>query len=131
MEAVLRVITLRISPSSCPTIAGRGAQEAFCADVIVPVRQHYTIPRPGEDARPAADAGMDGSGCGVRRLQGRHRISDNAALGQPALYGSYLPLSGETGEPLATLDGRVLTHGARRRRPRLLPHPRAPTHVIS
>jgi alanine dehydrogenase len=84
-------------------------REAFCADVIVPVRQHYTIPRPGEDATlllmPAwMAAGAAFVGCKVITV-----FPDNAALGQPALYGSYLLLSGDTGEPLATLDGRVLT----------------------
>jgi ornithine cyclodeaminase len=34
---------------------------------------------------------------------------DNAKAGRPSLYGTYLLLSGETGEPLAVLDGRVLT----------------------
>src|SRR5262249_48008261 len=34
---------------------------------------------------------------------------DNAARGRPSLYGLYILLSGETGEPLALLEGRALT----------------------
>jgi ornithine cyclodeaminase len=34
---------------------------------------------------------------------------DNAKFGRPSLHGVYLLLSGETGEPLAMLDGRALT----------------------
>jgi len=34
---------------------------------------------------------------------------DNAAAGKPSLYGSYLLMSGASGEPLALFDARVLT----------------------
>jgi ornithine cyclodeaminase len=106
----LRVITAEeIAPVLSYDSLVEALREAFCAHVIVPVRQHYRIPRPGEDATlllmPAwAATGAAFVGCKVVTV-----FPDNAALGRPALYGSYLLLSGETGEPLATLDGRVLT----------------------
>src|SRR5262249_32959523 len=34
---------------------------------------------------------------------------DNAAASKPSLYGSYLLMSGATGEPLALMDARALT----------------------
>ena len=82
---------------------------AFRGDIAVPVRHHHTIPQPGTDATlllmPAwTQSGERFVGCKVVTV-----FPDNAARGQPSLYGSYLLLSGETGEPLAVIDGRVLT----------------------
>src|SRR5207302_8797234 len=34
---------------------------------------------------------------------------DNANAGRPSVYGSYVLMSGETGEPLAVMEGRALT----------------------
>ena len=34
---------------------------------------------------------------------------DNAKTGKPSVYGNYFLMSGETGEPLAVMDGRALT----------------------
>ena len=40
---------------------------------------------------------------------------DNASLGKPAVFGTYLLLSAETGETLAAMDATRLTAGAPRR----------------
>jgi alanine dehydrogenase len=84
-------------------------REAFCADVTIPIRHHHTIPRPGADATlllmPAwTAAGEAFVGCKVVTV-----FPDNATHGRPSLYGTYLLLSGQTGEPLAMMDGRSLT----------------------
>jgi len=87
--------------------------EAFRADIVVPPRHHHTIARGGKTAdatlliMPAwhgAAAGDGFIGCKLATI-----FPDNARVGKPSLYGQYLLLSGDTGEPLAVLDGRVLT----------------------
>jgi ornithine cyclodeaminase len=86
--------------------------EAFRADIAVPVRHHHAIPQPGREATlllmPAWTQGEQAAerfvGCKLVTV-----FPDNARLDQPSVYGSYLLLSGETGEPLAVMDGRELT----------------------
>jgi alanine dehydrogenase len=89
--------------------------DAFRAEISVPVRHHHTVPQPGADATlllmPAwsdATAGAQGGehfvGCKIVTV-----FPDNAKAGRPSVYGQYLLLSGDTGEPLAMIDGRVLT----------------------
>lgn len=88
--------------------------EAFHGDIAVPVRHHHTIPQPGADATlllmPAwtvsgrADAGERYLGCKVVTV-----FPDNAKQNRPSIYGQYLLMSGETGEPLALIEGRTLT----------------------
>lgn len=83
--------------------------QAFCADIKVPIRHHHTIAQVGTDATlllmPAwTEGGERYLGCKIVTV-----FPDNAKRGRPSLYGQYLLLSGETGEPLAIMDGRVLT----------------------
>jgi len=83
--------------------------EAFRAEIVMPVRHHHTITRPGRDATlllmPAWTTTAGGFlGCKLVTV-----FPDNAKLGSPSLHGLYVLLSGETGEPLAMLDGRALT----------------------
>lgn len=82
---------------------------AFRGDIAVPPRHHHPIPQPGAAASlllmPAWTlSGARFLGCKVVSV-----FPDNAARGRPSLYGTYLLLSGETGEPLAAIDGRALT----------------------
>jgi alanine dehydrogenase len=83
--------------------------DAFRSEITVPVRHHHTIPREGADATlllmPAWTAEGDKFlGCKIVSV-----FPDNAKAGRPAVYGQYLLSSGETGEPLALIDGRTLT----------------------
>jgi alanine dehydrogenase len=83
--------------------------DAFRNDITVPARHHHKIAQPGTDATlllmPAWTAsGERFLGCKILTV-----FPDNAKLNKPAVFGSYLLLAGETGEPLAVLDGRVLT----------------------
>ena len=83
--------------------------DAFRGEITVPVRHHHTIPREGADATlllmPAwTAAGEKFIGCKIVSV-----FPDNAKAGKPAVYGQYLLSSGETGEPLALIDGRTLT----------------------
>ena len=83
--------------------------EAFRSDIVVPVRHHHTIPQDGADATlllmPAWNQGEERFiGCKIVTV-----FPDNAKAQRPSVYGQYLLLSGETGEPLAMMDGRALT----------------------
>jgi ornithine cyclodeaminase len=82
---------------------------AFRADITVPVRHHHAIAQPGAAATlllmPAwTEAGDRFLGCKMVTV-----FPDNAKTGQPSVYGNYVLMSGETGEPLAIMDGRTLT----------------------
>jgi ornithine cyclodeaminase len=84
-------------------------REAFRAEITVPVRHHHTVPQPGKEATlllmPAwTESGERFMGCKIVSV-----FPDNATRGKPSIYGTYMLMSGETGEPLAVLDGRVLT----------------------
>ena len=84
-------------------------REAFRAEITVPMRHHHTVPQPGADATlllmPAWTTG-EGSflGCKVVTV-----FPDNGKIAKPAVLGSYLLMSGNTGEPLAAIDGTILT----------------------
>jgi ornithine cyclodeaminase/alanine dehydrogenase-like protein (mu-crystallin family) len=90
--------------------------EAFRAGVIAPERHHHTIALPGRpDAAlllmpawtsSAPDATTAGKYLGVKVVT---VVPDNVRLHKPAVFGAYLLLSTETGEPLALMDGPRLT----------------------
>jgi ornithine cyclodeaminase len=82
---------------------------AFCGDVVTPTRHHHRIARPDGDATlllmPAWQAGAGGY-AGVKIVS---VFPGNAARGRPSVIGTYLLLDGDSGEPLAALDGQALT----------------------
>jgi ornithine cyclodeaminase/alanine dehydrogenase-like protein (mu-crystallin family) len=84
-------------------------REAFRAAITVPVRHHHMIPRPGAEAililMPAWHDSADGF-IGTKIVT---VFPDNSARAKPSVMGNYLLLSGETGEPLAVIDGVILT----------------------
>lgn len=82
---------------------------AFRSDLTVPVRHHHTIPQAAGEATlllmPAwTNAGERFLGCKLVTV-----FPGNAAVGKTAVAGTYVLMSGETGEPLAVMDGRELT----------------------
>ncbi len=85
-------------------------REGFRADIESPLRHTHMIPQPsGSEAKYLLMPAWTRSG---ERLVGCKIVTvypDNAKLNKPAVFGSYLLISGETGEPLAVLDGTVLT----------------------
>lgn len=90
--------------------------EAFRTGAIAPPRHHHTIKLAGRpDATlllmPAWTSEQPGA-----EVAGRYAgvklvtvFPDNARLSKPAIYGAYLLLSTETGEPLALMDAPKLT----------------------
>jgi alanine dehydrogenase len=82
----------------------------FAADLVVPVRHHHAIERPAEATAthllmPAWTIGKDAF-LGVKLV---NIFPGNGARGLPSVMGSYVLMSGETGAPLAVMDGARLT----------------------
>jgi ornithine cyclodeaminase len=84
--------------------------DAFRSDVVAPQRHVHMIAQPaGGEAElllmPAwTESGERLLGCKVATV-----FPDNVKSGRPSVFGSYLLMSGETGEPLACMDGTRLT----------------------
>lgn len=86
--------------------------EAFRGDVAAPVRHHHEIARPGGHATLLLMPAWTGAAGPDRPYVGVKVVSvypDNAARALPSVYGTYLLMDGETGAPLAALDGTRLT----------------------
>jgi ornithine cyclodeaminase len=85
--------------------------DAFRGDVVVPVRHHHEIERPGAHGTlllmPAwtGEASADGA-LGVKIVS---VFPQNAMRGLPSVLGTYLLMDGSTGLPRAALDGTRLT----------------------
>ncbi|MGL5113700.1 MAG: ornithine cyclodeaminase family protein, partial [Beijerinckiaceae bacterium] len=85
--------------------------EAFRGDITAPVRHHHAIDRaPGATAThlimPAWTNGRAPNFLGTKIV---NVFPDNGNLGQPSIAGVYVLMSGDTGEPLAVMDGARLT----------------------
>ncbi|KPF62391.1 ornithine cyclodeaminase [Bosea sp. AAP35] len=85
--------------------------DAFRGDVVVPPRAHHQIERAGESAvlliMPAWSAAN-----AARPYIGTKIVSvffGNGARNLPGVMGAYLLMNGETGEPMAVMDGNRLT----------------------
>jgi ornithine cyclodeaminase len=83
-------------------------REAFRAEVTVPIRHHHAIGNAMLLLMPAWTAGEQGA----EAFLGTKIVTvfpDNGKLAKPAVLGSYILMSGATGEPLALMDGTSLT----------------------
>ncbi len=105
-EELDRVLTF---PALVDALAG-----AFAVPAPPPVRHHHAVGTGGHGGpvhllMPAWSAGAPGPGSfiGTKVV---NVFPDNGARGLPAVLGAYLLFSGETGAPLAALDGTRLTH---------------------
>ncbi len=86
-------------------------REAFRGDITVPVRHHHEIARPGRSTAthllmPAWTNAPAGNFLGAKVV---NVFPDNGKIGLPSIFGTYLLMSGETGETLAAMDGTRLT----------------------
>jgi alanine dehydrogenase len=83
---------------------------AFRADIGAPLRHTHMIAQPGGgEAKLLLMPAWTNSG---ERLVGCKIVSvypDNLKINKPSVSGSYILMSGETGEPLVVMDGTVLT----------------------
>ncbi len=96
-----------------PSLVG-ALRRTFASETEAPTRHHHRLgPEGGRQAThllmPAWTAGTPGPDAYL----GTKIVSvfpDNGGLGLPAVLGVYVLQSGETGRPLAVLDGTRLTH---------------------
>ncbi len=84
---------------------------AFAGDFVMPVRHHHVIERKGgADAMnllmPAWTTGGDPNFLGTKIV---NVFPDNGKVGLPAIQGVYVVMSGDTGQPIAIMDGARLT----------------------
>ncbi len=83
--------------------------DALRSDVVVPVRHHHAIARPDGEAThlimPAWASGPGGF-LGVKLV---NVFPGNGARGLPSVMGSYVLMNGDTGAPIAVIDGTRLT----------------------
>lgn len=90
-------------------------RRAFRAGAAAPLRHHHTVSLPGEaDATlllmPAwADFGAPAAARSYIGVKIVGVFPGNAGRGLPSVAGSYLLMAGATGEPLALIDGPMLT----------------------
>jgi ornithine cyclodeaminase len=90
---------------------------AFRNPPIAPLRHHHTIERP--EGQPDTTllimpawtdfAGQGSSAKGYTGVKIVSVVPDNAVRSLPSVVGAYLLMSGESGVPLALLDGQALT----------------------
>lgn len=84
--------------------------DAFRAEIAAPLRHHHAMPREGVEATlllmPAWTSGPAESFIGTKIVT---VFPANPARGQASVNGTYLLMQGESGEPLAAIDGRVFT----------------------
>ncbi len=84
--------------------------DAFRADITVPEKISHFVKQPsGSDAKVLLMPAWTNSG---ERFIGHKLVNvfpDNAKSGKPSVLGSYVLMSGDTGEPLALIDGTALT----------------------
>jgi len=84
--------------------------EAFRSDIAAPDKIAYFIPQPsGSEAKVLLMPAWSNTG---ERFIGHKLVNvfpDNAKRNKPAVLGSYVLMSGDTGETLAVMDGAALT----------------------
>lgn len=84
--------------------------DAFASEIVVPVRHHHEMGKGDTPAThllmPAWTVGRSPNFLGTKVV---NVFPTNAARGLPSVMGSYLLMSGDTGEPLAVMDGARLT----------------------
>ena len=84
--------------------------DAFRADITVPEKIAHFVKLPsGSEAKVLLMPAWTNAG---ERFIGHKLVNvfpDNAKAGKPSVLGSYVLMSGDTGEPLALIDGTALT----------------------
>lgn len=86
---------------------------AFAADFVTPPRQHLEIGHGADAATGLIMPAWTGNAPGPGAFLGTKLVNvfpANGARGLPAVLGTYVLMSGETGAPLAAIDGTRLTH---------------------
>lgn len=106
---MLVIDAARIGSVLTPALMIEALREAFRAPIEVPVRHHHSIPRgEGELATLLLMPAWHRSG-GYIGVKIATVFPLNAKRSAPSVEASYLLMAGETGTPLAVMDGRAIT----------------------
>jgi alanine dehydrogenase len=83
-------------------------RDAFRSTITVPPREHYTVPTGGgpDATLLLMPAWQENRYIGVKIVS---VFPGNGQQGLPSVMGAYVLMSARTGEPLAMIDGRMLT----------------------
>jgi ornithine cyclodeaminase/alanine dehydrogenase-like protein (mu-crystallin family) len=86
-------------------------RDAFAGEIVVPVRHHHAIEREGHATAthllmPAWTKLAENNFLGTKVV---NVFPDNGRKGLPSIFGTYLLMSGDTGETLAAMDGTRVT----------------------
>lgn len=84
-------------------------RDAFRGDIVTPTRHHHSLARPDGDATLLLMPAWQQASGGYAGVKIVSVFPGNAARGKPTVIGTYLLLDGDSGEPLAALDGQALT----------------------
>lgn len=86
-------------------------REAFAGRIVTPVRHHHAIERDGraEATHLLMPAWTDEAEPAFLGTKIVNVFPENGKRGLPSIQGLYVLMSGETGEPLAVMDGQRLT----------------------
>ncbi len=84
-------------------------RDAFRGDIVAPPRHHHTLARPDGDATLLLMPAWSGGPGGYAGVKVVSVFPGNAARQAPSVTGTYLLLDGDSGSPLAALDGQALT----------------------
>ena len=82
---------------------------AFRSDIVVPVRHHHGIARSGSAATLLLMPAWSASHAGFIGVKIVSVFPDNTTRSLPSVLGTYLLMDGDSGAPLAALDGTRLT----------------------
>ena len=94
-----------------PVTLADALADGFRSDIILPLRHHHDIERTPQNATLLLMPAWTGKSATPAYL-GTKIVTifpGNGALNLPSVYGTYMLLDGNTGAPLAALDGTRLT----------------------
>jgi ornithine cyclodeaminase len=84
-------------------------EAALRGDIVLPVRHHHSIERPDGNATQLIMPAWDAKAGGYLGVKIVNVFPGNAARALPSVMGTYVLMNGDTGAPLAVMDGTRLT----------------------
>jgi ornithine cyclodeaminase len=83
--------------------------DALRADIVLPVRHHHSVERTDGNATHLIMPAWNAKAGGYLGVKIVNVFPGNAARSLPSVMGTYLLMNGDTGAPLAVMDGTRLT----------------------
>jgi alanine dehydrogenase len=106
---MLVIDAARVGDVLTPALLVEALREAFRAPIEVPVRHHHAIPRDGGEVATLLLMPAWNKTGGYIGIKIASVFPLNATRNAPSVEASYLLMAGETGTPLAVMDGRAIT----------------------